>query len=117
MSLPCRFFVVGSWIWKKNSSSSRYDVRAGSKVISMAWAGVRAVVVIRRTLHVAAGVTDPRAEHARTLADTVLHSPETPPGEDGLPGFLTHGLTVAWPYRSAAAAGLTGAGRWASMIE
>jgi hypothetical protein len=25
-SLACRFSVVGSWIWKKNSSRSRYDV-------------------------------------------------------------------------------------------
>ena len=39
-SFPWRFTVVGSWIWKKNSSSSRYDVCSGSKVISIASACV-----------------------------------------------------------------------------
>ena len=34
MSLPCRFSVDGSWIWKKNASTSRYEVSDGSKTIS-----------------------------------------------------------------------------------
>src|SRR6185312_9788044 len=36
MSLPWRFSVVGSWIWKKNSSTSRYEVCSGSNTISIA---------------------------------------------------------------------------------
>src|SRR3712207_5270340 len=36
MSLPCRSFVDGSWIWKKNSSSSRNEIFSGSKTISTA---------------------------------------------------------------------------------
>ena len=28
--------VVGSWIWKKNSRMSRYEMRSGSKTISTA---------------------------------------------------------------------------------
>ncbi len=40
MSLPWRLSVVGSWIWKKNSSSSRYEVCSGSKTISIASACV-----------------------------------------------------------------------------
>src|SRR3954454_15297740 len=36
MSLPCRSFVDGSWIWKKNSSSSRNEITSGSKTISTA---------------------------------------------------------------------------------
>src|SRR6478752_3997701 len=36
MSLPCRFLVDGSWIWKKNSSRSRYEIWSGSKTISTA---------------------------------------------------------------------------------
>src|SRR3954454_5310605 len=36
MSLPCRSLVDGSWIWKKNSSSSRNEITSGSKTISTA---------------------------------------------------------------------------------
>jgi hypothetical protein len=34
--LPWRSFVDGSWIWKKNSRISRYEITAGSKTISTA---------------------------------------------------------------------------------
>ena len=88
-SLPCRFSVVGSWIWKKNSSRSRYEVCSGSKMISIASACV-AVVAVGRVRDVAAGVADPRREHARPLADQILHPPEAPSGEDRLLDGCVH---------------------------
>ena len=40
-SLPWRSLVDGSWIWKKNSRRSRYEITEGSKSISTAsaWPG------------------------------------------------------------------------------
>jgi hypothetical protein len=40
VSVPCRLGVVGSWIWKKNSSRSRKLVWLRSNVISIASACV-----------------------------------------------------------------------------
>src|SRR5690348_3501703 len=50
--------------------------------------GVRAMVAIGGIRNVPAGVTDARGDHARQLADQVLHAPETAAGKDG--AFGTH---------------------------
>src|SRR5215475_457703 len=52
--------------------------------------GVGAMVAVGGVRHVAAGVTDPGREHAGTLADEVLHSPEAPAGQDGLLSLAAH---------------------------
>src|SRR6266511_5170876 len=59
--------------------------------------GVRSVVPVRRVRDVAAGVTHPRRENARSLPDQILHPPETPSGKDRL---LDRSVHVPPPPRS-----------------
>ena len=96
MSLPCRFFVVGSWIWKKNSSSSRYDSFARIED-DLDRLGMRAVIAVRRMRHVAAAVADARRHDAGQLADQVLHAPEAAARENRRFRFHCHDLRVSFP--------------------
>src|SRR5581483_7161038 len=53
--------------------------------------GVRAVVAVGRVRDVAAGVADAGRDHARLLAEQVLHPPEAPAGQDRLLHCSVHG--------------------------
>src|SRR3984957_13633848 len=58
--------------------------------------GVGAVVSIGGVRHVAAGITDPGREHARALADQVLHPPKTASGQDRLLRGVAHWATSSF---------------------
>src|SRR6185437_13848366 len=52
--------------------------------------GMGAVVAIGRVRHIAAGVADPRGDHAGITADQILHAPETAAGENRAFGGYGH---------------------------
>src|SRR5215470_11400818 len=56
--------------------------------------GVGAMVAVGGVRHVAARVTDPRRDHARTLADEVLYPPEAAASQDGLLSLAAHLLAL-----------------------
>src|SRR5215470_7840398 len=63
--------------------------------------GMARMVVIGRVLVLPAGVADAGGDHPITVAQQLLHSPETAPGEDRRLGVGCHGapLPRRWPCR------------------
>src|SRR5438876_569018 len=80
--------------------------------------GVRAVIAVCRVENVAAGVPDPRRDHARVPSEQILHSPKTATGEHGTFGRICHaevlsevftrGIRDAPPLKSVGALGVPG---------
>ena len=88
---------LGSWIWKKNSSSVAVaDLRRVEDDLDRL--GVGAVVAVGGVGHVAAGVADAGGDHAGLAADQVLHAPEAAAGEDcGFGGHVVSLLSSCQP--------------------
>ena len=87
-SLPWRFFVVGSCMRKNHfSSRSAYESLLGSNTTrtDSAWPVVPVVhVLVRRVRGRAARVADLGLEHARDLAQELLHAPEAAARQDAV---------------------------------